>query len=116
MTDKFKNSIIRYLNTEYGDMSTFIHKNQPEYLFHLKGLKILFEYDYILYGLKVDNEVWNVLQNFMGLEFEEVRTLLIKWFSDKYKLKVSGCVRIKKSYRWSLIELYHTNHLVGYDY
>jgi hypothetical protein len=52
----------------------------------------------------------------MGLEFEEVRTLLIKWFSDKYKLKVSGCVRIKKSYRWSLIELCHTNHLVGYDY
>jgi hypothetical protein len=117
MTDNLKHKVIKYLNTEFGDMSTFIHRMYPEDIFYLKGLKIHFDYDDINHCLNVEYDyVWRVLEKYMGLEYEEVRTLLVEWFIDKYKLNITQCHCTYVSHRWSFVELCYNNELHGYPY
>lgn len=113
MTNKLKDSIIRYLNTEYGDISAFTHKDKPRSVFHIKDLKILFDYDETYRCLGVADDVWKMLENFMGLGYQEINLLLIEWFSDKHKVEVTRCYRIITSHWWELIQLSYTNEVFG---
>jgi hypothetical protein len=114
MTDNLKDSIIRYLNTEYDDIPTFIHKDKPRSVFHIRDLKTLFEYDETYRWIGIGSDVWEMLENFMGLEYHDVSLLLIEWFSNKHKVEVTQCHHIKKSHWWELAELSYTNELHGY--
>jgi hypothetical protein len=117
MNNKLKHSVIKYLNSEFGDMYTFDHRMFPEDTFYLKGLKIYFDYDDINHCLNVNyNYVWKVLQNYMGLECEEVRVLLMEWFIDKYKLNITQCHYNHDSSRWHFVELCCNNEKHGYPY
>jgi len=116
MTDNLKDKIINYLNSEYSDIPTFVYHSHPEDIFYLRGLKILFNYNTINHSLRVEDCVWKMLENCMGLEYNEVSELFMDWFSDKHNLNITQCYRIKKSSLWPFIELCYTNHLVGYDY
>ena len=89
MTDNLKHKIIKYLNSEYGDLTPFETEKYPDYIFFMKDGKVIFEYDkknefvYISY-----NKIWSFLESFFGLKYEEIQDLTKEWVEGHYKLRV----------------------------
>jgi hypothetical protein len=93
MTDNLKHKIIKYLNSEYGDLTPFKTKKYPDYIFFMKDGKVIFDYNkkngdvYISY-----DKIWSFLKNFFGLEYEEIQDLTKEWVEGHYKLRVTTTV------------------------
>jgi hypothetical protein len=90
MTDNLKHKIIKYLNSEYGDLEQFETEEYPDYIFFMKDGEVVFEYNkkngYV--GISYD-KIWSFLDNFFGLEYEEIRDLTKVWVEEHYKLGVT---------------------------
>ena len=103
MTDKLKHKIIKYLNSEYGDLEQYETEKQPNHIFFMKDGKLIFVYNrkngYV--GVSYD-KIWSFLENFFGLEYKEVQDLTKEWVEEHYKLGVTttGKTTFKNHIRW----------------
>ena len=90
MTDKFKHTIIQYLNSEYGDLEQFEMENYPNYIFFMKDGKVISDYNKEngITGISF-KEIWSFLGAFFGLEYEEIQNLTKEWVEEHYKLWVT---------------------------
>ena len=90
MTDNLKHKIIKYLNSEYGDLTPYETEKYPDYIFFMKDGKLIFGYNkkngYV--GVSYD-KIWSFLENFFGLEYEEIQGLTKEWVEEHYKLGVT---------------------------
>jgi hypothetical protein len=81
--------IIKYLNSEYGDLEPYETDEHPNYIFFMKNGKVIFDYNkkngmvHISY-----NKIWSVLESFFGLGFWEIRAIIKNWVEEHYKLDV----------------------------
>ena len=87
-------AVIRWLNSEYGDLTPFETEKYPDYIFFMKDDKFFFDYNkkdgYV--SISYDN-IWSCLENFFGLEYEEIQDLTKEWVEEHYKLKVTTTTR-----------------------
>ena len=103
MTDNLKHKIIKYLNSEYGDLEQFETEKYPDYIFFMKDGKLIFGYNkkngYV--GVSYD-KIWSFLENFFGLEYEEIQGLTKEWVEEHYKLRVKTTTFPPQAigYRW----------------
>ena len=96
MTDKLKHKIIKYLNSEYGDLTLFESEKYLNHIFFMKDGKVIFDYNkkngrvFISY-----DKIWSFLQNFFGLNYEEIQDLTKEWVEEHYKLRVTTTASCK---------------------
>ena len=90
ITESQKNiAIIKYLNSEFSDLTPYETEKYPDYIFFMKDGEVVFDYNkengvvYISY-----DKIWSFLKNFFGLEYEEIQGLTKKWVEEHYKLRV----------------------------
>ena len=82
--------VFKWLNSEYGDLTPFETEKHPDYIFFMKDGEVVFDYNkengyvYISY-----EKIWSFLENFFGLEYEEIQGLTKKWVEEHYKLRVT---------------------------
>ena len=91
ITENKRNQIvIKWLNSEYGDLIPFETEKYPDYIFFMKDGKIIFDYNkkngyvYISY-----DKIWSFMGSFFGLEYEEIQDLTKEWVEEHYKLRVT---------------------------
>jgi len=87
---KLHNIVIKYLNSEYGDLTPYETEKYPDYIFFMKDGEVIFDYDkknrdvYVSYSY-----VWSFLKTFFGLENKEIQILTKKWVNENYKLRTT---------------------------
>ena len=107
MTDNLKHKIIKYLNSEYGDLEQFETEKHPDYIFFMKNGEVVFDYNkkngyvYISY-----NKIWSFLESFFGLEYDEIQDLTKEWVEEHYKLRVTTTYFVNKQYLITVEEHY----------
>jgi hypothetical protein len=90
MTDNLKHKIIKYLNSEYGDLEQFQMGKYPDNIFFMKDGKFIFYYHKKNgYTGISNNKIWSFLESFFGLEYKEIQVLTKKWVEEHYKLRVT---------------------------
>ena len=83
-------AIIKWLNSEYGDLIPLETEKYPDYTFFMKDDKVIFDYNkknrdvYVSYS-----HIWSFLKTFFGLENKEIQILTKKWVNEHYKLKTT---------------------------
>ena len=83
-------AVLKYLNSEYGDLEPYETDRWPEYIFFMKDGELIFDYNkesgvvYISY-----DKIWSFLKSFFGLEYEEIQDLTKEWVEEHYKLEVT---------------------------
>jgi hypothetical protein len=88
MTDKHKNTILNFLNTNYGNLDIYQTPECEYYVFHfLKNEKIIVynwatKEAHIRYSI-----VWSLLNNFFDLSDREITILMSEWLEDRYNIK-----------------------------
>ena len=104
ITENKRNQIvIKWLNSKYGDLTPYETEKYPDYIFFMKDGKLIFVYikknGYV--GVSYD-KIWSFLQNFFGLEYEEIQDLTKEWVEEHYKLGVTttSCCNYWSSSRW----------------
>ena len=102
MTDNLKNKIIKYLNSEYGDLEQFETEEYPDYIFFIKDGKVIFDYNkndgyvHISY-----TKIWLLLKSFFGLKYEEIQNLIKEWVEEHYILRVTTTISVTgEMIRW----------------
>ena len=90
MTDNLKHKIIKYLNSEYGDLTLFESEKYLNHIFFMKDGEVVFDYNkkngYV--GVSYD-KIWSFLESFFGLEYDEIQDLTKEWVEEHYKLRVT---------------------------
>ena len=83
-------AVIKWLNQEYGDLEPFEIEKHPDYIYFMKDGEVVFDYNkkngYV--GVSYD-KIWSFLENFFGLEYEEIQDLTKEWVEEHYKLRVT---------------------------
>ena len=83
-------AVLKYLNTQYGDLKPYETDEFPNYIFFMKDGKVIFDYHkkngnvYFTYEY-----IWELLESFFGLEFEEIKELTKEWVEEHYNLNVT---------------------------
>ena len=97
-------AIIKWLNLEYGDLTPYETKEYRDYIFYNKDGEVIFYYNkknkYVFIS---NNKIWSFLENFFGLEYDEIQDLTKKWVEEHYKLRVTTTgveTRIVRFPRW----------------
>ena len=89
MTDNLKHKIIKYLNSEYGDLEQYETEKYRELIFFMKDGKVIFDYNkkngYVAVSY---DKIWSFLKNFFGLKYEEIQGLTKEWVEEHYNLRV----------------------------
>ena len=82
-------AIIKWLNSEYGDLTPYETEEYPNHIFFMKDGGVVFEYDKINKSAHISNdEIWSFLESFFGLKYWEIQDLTKKWVEEHYKLRV----------------------------
>ena len=90
MTDNLKHKIIKYLNSEYGDLTPYESEEYPLNIFFIKDSEIIFDNNKKYGHTMISYEkIWSFLESFFGLEYEEIEDLTKDWVKEHYKLKVT---------------------------
>jgi hypothetical protein len=88
MTDKHKNTILNFLNTNYGNLDIYQTPESEYYVFHfLKNEKIIVynwatKEAHIRYSI-----VWCFLKDMFSLSDREIIILMSEWLEDRYNIK-----------------------------
>jgi hypothetical protein len=89
-------TIIKWLNSEYGNLTPFETEEHPYHIFFMKDDKVIFFYNKKNGEVYIsDDKIWSFLQNFFGLKFEEIQDLTKQWVEKHYKLRVTETFRTK---------------------
>ena len=89
-------AIIKWLNSEYGDLTPYETEEYPNHIFFMKDGGVVFEYDKINKSAHISNdEIWSFLESFFGLEYDEIQDLTKEWVEEHYKLRVTTTASCK---------------------
>jgi hypothetical protein len=91
ITENKRNQIvIKWLNSEYGDLTPFETGKYPDYIFFKKDGEVVFDYNKKNGFVFISNEkIWSFLESFFGLEYEEIQDLTKEWVEEHLKLGVT---------------------------
>ena len=95
--------IIKWLNSEYGDLTPFETEYHPSYIFFMKDGEVVFDYNKKNGVVIISyDKIWSFLESFFGLEYEEIQDLTKEWVEEHYKLGVTATGRKSdfSSSRW----------------
>jgi hypothetical protein len=98
ITESQKDSaIIRWLNSEYGDLTPIEMEEYSNYIIFMKDDKVIFEYNKRsgVVSISYDN-IWSILSNFFGLEDKEIEEITKEWVESRYKLWVKNTYKFRK--------------------
>jgi hypothetical protein len=98
ITESQKDSaIIRWLNSEYGDLTPIEMEEYSNYIIFMKDDKVIFEYNKRsgVVSISYDN-IWSILSNFFGLEDKEIEDITKEWVESRYKLWVTKTYKFRK--------------------
>lgn len=91
ITESQKNrGILKYLNTEYGDLKPYKTDEYPNHIFFMKDGEVMFDYNekngvaHVSY-----THIWSFLKSFFELNNEEIEDLTKAWVEEHYKLEVT---------------------------
>jgi hypothetical protein len=88
--DKLNKITINWLNDNYGDLEPYKKDKYPDYIFYLKGDKIIFDYNnrnglvYVNY-----NEIWSFFESYFGMNYQQIQDITKEWVEEHYNLRVS---------------------------
>jgi len=83
-------AIIKWLNSEYGDLEQIETEDWPDYIFFMKDGKVIFDYNKENGDVGISKDkIWLFLQNFFGMEYREIQDLTKEWIKEHYKLGVT---------------------------
>ena len=86
-----KNFILKYLNSEYGDLEPFEIERYPEHILFMKDGKLIIDYSKDSSIAYISNdEIWSFLKSMFGLNYEEIEDITKEWMLKDYNLKVVG--------------------------
>jgi hypothetical protein len=87
--NKLEKAAISWLNKNYGDLEPFETGKIPDYIFYLKGKKIIFDYNKENKIVFVNyNEIWSFLKMFFNMNTKQIQQLTKIWVEEHYNLKV----------------------------
>ena len=107
-----ENLIIKYLNSEYGDLEVYITNRFPNKIFFFKDKKMYMEYVKDSKHLWIDYDtIWSDLKDKFGLEGHEIETFIKKWAEETYKLRgiTKGVVLSAGEKKWMKLMNYINN-------
>lgn len=82
--------IIKWLNSEYGDLTPYETEKFPNYILFMKDGEVIFGYDKKYRGIYVSySHIWSFLKTFFELEKKEIQDLTKKWVEEHYNLRVT---------------------------
>jgi hypothetical protein len=74
---------VKWLGQSYGDLTPVTIKYYPSDFFLQHGI-IVFTRNVSDESVVVDSEIRDTLQNMFGLEYEQVRKIVVDWLSEYY--------------------------------
>ncbi len=83
-------AVLKYINSEYGDLEPYETDEFPDYIFFMKDGKVIFEYHKKNGNVYFAEYIWELLESFFGLEFEEIKELTKEWVEEHYNLNVTA--------------------------
>ncbi len=85
---KLDSAIIKWLNSEYGDLEPY-GKEKYAHIFFMKEDEIIFSFDKRNGYVNITNKIWRLLKQFFGLTNEEVHEITKEWVEEYYNLDVN---------------------------
>lgn len=92
--NRLNDIVIKYLNSEYGDLKPYQTDKYPGDIFFMKDGKVIFNYitdsknkTYGEVGISY-RDVWLFLKNLFGLSYIEAQDITTKWINQTYNLSV----------------------------
>jgi hypothetical protein len=83
-------AVIKWLNSEYGDLEPFKTEKYPDYIFFMKDGEVVFDYNKTNGYVDISyNKIWLFLKSFFGLEYKEIQDITKEWVEEHYKLGVT---------------------------
>jgi hypothetical protein len=87
--NKLERIIVKWLNSEYGDLEPYETNEHPNYIFFIKNGEVVFDYNKKNGVVIVSfNHIWSFLSSFFGLDNEDIKDLTKDWVEEHYKLRV----------------------------
>ena len=81
-------AVLKYLNSEYGDLEPYKTKKYPKYTFFIKDGEIIFDYNGDGQMIVSYDHIWFLLSSYFGLEKEEIKDLIKQWVVKNYNISV----------------------------
>jgi hypothetical protein len=101
---KLNKTILKWLNSEYGDLTPYETEEYTDYIFFKKNDTVIFDYNKKNGVVTISyDHIWSFLENFFGLEYEEIQDLIKKWVEEHYKLGVTTTNSVSL-HHWFLVE------------
>jgi hypothetical protein len=96
---RLHDTVIKFLNNNYGGLEPFVSKKHPGHIFFIKDGEIIIEFTRVNGLALVSYEkVWDFLLNFFGFNFEEGQEIIKKWIIENYDLPVKHVTQ----YKWNI--------------
>jgi hypothetical protein len=90
MNDKMKNTVLKYLNSGYGNMTPYFTPECEYYFFYFLNNEKIIAYNWATKEVHIRYSiVWSFLQNMFGLSDREIIILMSEWLEDHYNIKTS---------------------------
>lgn len=87
--------IIKWLNSEFGDLTPFKTGKYPNYIYFMKDGEVVFDYNKKNGSVAVSNDkIWSILESFFELKYKEIQDLTKQWVEEHYKLGVTTTARV----------------------
>jgi hypothetical protein len=82
-------AIIKWLNSEYGDLTPIETEKHPNYIFFIKDGEVVFDYNKKIGYVTISyDKIWSILESFLELEYDEIQDLTKEWVVEHFKLRV----------------------------
>ena len=90
MTDKHKHTVLKFLDTNYGNLVPYRDARSEYYVFYfLKNEKIIV-YNWATKEVHIRYSiVWCFLKDIFDLSDREISILMSEWLEDRYNIKTS---------------------------
>ena len=92
-------AVLKYLNSEYGDLEPYETDKHPNHIFFMKDGELIFDYNkkngIVIFSY---DKIWSFLKSFFGLEYKEIQDITKEWVEEHYKLGVSTTMTIVGGY------------------
>lgn len=96
--NQLERSVIKWLNSEYGNLESFETKEHPGYIFFIKDGQVIFDYNKKNGEVTISyNKIWSFLENFFGWGHFQIQRFTKEWVVEHYKLRVTRVQRIDGS-------------------
>ena len=88
MNDKMKNTVLKYLNSGYGNMTPYFTPECEYYFFYFLNNEKIIAYNWATKEVHIRYSiVWSFLINFFNLPDHEIHDIMFEWLDNRYNIK-----------------------------